>query len=200
MNDDIGSYLERRHSGDSSGSSSFFKRVESLIPSRAGSESVPDMHDTEATVYDKPKKKRFSLLSIFSRGSRDPKEYEEGDEELDESDREGLQELEHEIDDVEQQSEELEEKRSGLFSRLFSFLNFGGRSRGEYEEDIPEDQVKEQLKAQEEKDSLYKETRETLKILHKWINRLPPQQIEAFKRSPDFQKYKELLDKYNLIK
>ncbi|MGM5481650.1 MAG: hypothetical protein ACQESE_04545 [Nanobdellota archaeon] len=197
LNDDIGSYLDRRHSKDSSGSSSFFKKVESLIPAKGNSESVPDLNDTEATVYDKPKK-RFSLFSIFSRGSRDPADYEMDDEELEAETREDMQEVEHEIEAVDEEFEEIEQKRTGLFKRLFSFLSFGGPKVGE--DDISEDHIREQVEKQQEKDALYKETRETLKILHKWINRLPSQQIESFKRSPDFQKYKNLLDKYNLIK
>ena len=169
-----------------------------MIPSKSGSESVPELKNTEATVYDKPKKK-FSLLSLFSRGSRNPKEYEEDDEEQDAETREEMQEVEQEIETTDEESNEIEQKRAGLFERLFSFLNFGGRKNAD-DEDIPEDKVREEVEKQEEQDTLYKETRETLKILHKWINRLPPQQIEAFKRSPDFQKYKNLLDKYNLIK
>ncbi|MFW5866136.1 MAG: hypothetical protein ACOCU6_03520 [Nanoarchaeota archaeon] len=198
LNDDLGSYIERRKMGGFS-TNSFFKKVESLIPSKSNSGSVPWVNDVESTVYEKPSPKRFSLLSIFSRGSCNVREYESAEHDIDEGVKEEIEEVEHEIEDVDSESEEIERNRTSLFERLFSFLSSRPRNEA-YEGDISEEVIREQVKVQEERDELYKETRDTLKVIHKWINRLSPNQVEAFKRSPDFQRYKNLLDRYNLIK
>ncbi|MGM5479844.1 MAG: hypothetical protein ACQESC_00100 [Nanobdellota archaeon] len=188
LNESLGSYLSKRKSEGHN--FSFFKKVDSIIPS--SSQSVPKVDESQATVYDNTsRKKRFSLFSLFSRGSKNPTEYESADE-LDEDVSEEIDEVEEEISEVDDQAESIETKRTSLFSRLFSFLS--GRSK----EDIPEEEIAEEVET--ESDELYTETRDALKIIHKWINRLSPQQIESFKRSPDFDKYKDILDKYNLIK
>ncbi len=44
------------------------------------------------------------------------------------------------------------------------------------------------------------DVKEVLKITFKWLKQMDPEQIEQIKRSPDFEKYKAVLDKYGLIK
>ncbi len=44
------------------------------------------------------------------------------------------------------------------------------------------------------------ELKETIKILHKWLEKLPPEKIQEFKNSEDFLKYKEALKNLGLIK
>lgn len=47
---------------------------------------------------------------------------------------------------------------------------------------------------------LDEDVREVLKITFKWLKQMDPEQIDEIKRSPDFEKYKQVLDKYGLIK
>lgn len=47
---------------------------------------------------------------------------------------------------------------------------------------------------------LDEEVKEVLKITFKWLKQMDPEQIEEIKASPDFEKYKRVLDKYGLIK
>lgn len=47
---------------------------------------------------------------------------------------------------------------------------------------------------------LDEDVRDVLKITFKWLKQMDPEQIEQIKRSQDFEKYKQVLDKYGLIK
>ena len=47
---------------------------------------------------------------------------------------------------------------------------------------------------------LKEDTRHVLKSIHKWLSKLSPEHIDSFRRSPDFIKYKEILEEYDLIK
>lgn len=191
LNNDLGAYLERRRPADYS-SSGFFKRVDSIIPrSKAKSprsEAVPDVDDINSTVYERPTRSWFWFL--FSSPRR------KSSDELSEEAEEELEHVEEEIEEVDEEAHEIEDRRESLLTRFFNILR-GGR-REEYEEDIPEEVVRQTINPGG--DELSAETREVLKLIHKWISRLSPEQIAAFKRSPDFKRYKDLLDQYGLIK
>jgi hypothetical protein len=47
---------------------------------------------------------------------------------------------------------------------------------------------------------LDEDVKEVLKITFKWLKQMDPDQVESIKNSPDFEKYKRVLDKYGLIK
>ena len=47
---------------------------------------------------------------------------------------------------------------------------------------------------------LDEDVKEVLKITFKWLKRMDPDTIDEIKASPDFEKYKQVLDKYGLIK
>ena len=192
----MGAYLERRHTG-SDDSNDFFKKVDSLIPKRKRNvESVPDVDDINSTVVDRPKKISW-FWALFSSSSELPEDEELDD--LPEVDKEVAHELEDEIEEVDSEVEELEERRDGLFSRLFALIR-GRPKEDDYEDDIPEEVVAQAMGEHQKNEDLIKETRLVLKSVHRWLGKLPPEQIESFKRSPDFARYKELLDKYGLIK
>jgi hypothetical protein len=44
------------------------------------------------------------------------------------------------------------------------------------------------------------DVREVLKITFKWLKMMDHDTVDEIKRSPDFEKYKAVLDKYGLIK
>ncbi len=89
---------------------------------------------------------------------------------------------------------ELEEVRESLWERFTGmFRSYERRHRLEekamdletYERDVLHDE---------------EEVRKTLKTIHKWLERLPMEEKQAFRRSPDFQEYKALLEKYSIAK
>ena len=196
LNDELDSYITKRRKYSGYGVGSFFKKVESLVPSSSKPDTVEDVSETDSVVYDKPKR-RFSLFSLFSRGSSRKEDYDDSESSSEpEFVEKQAEEIEHDIEELGDDDAD-DYRRQSLFERLFSLFR---RPVQDDEDDISQEKIEESLEQQREKDGLYNETRETLKVLHKWLDRLPPQQIEAFKRSPDFHRYKQLLDRYNLIK
>lgn len=193
FNDDLDSYISERKGT----SQSFFKRVESLIPNFSSTKTSSQQVDDESEQYDddmRPVKKRPFFWFLSSAKSRN-KQYDEEELEEIEDVEEELEDIDHQEEELDEEYEELEEKRENLLQRLFSFLS--GKKQPveeEYEDEYEGEDVDDAASIREQ------ETRATLKIIHKWIGRLPPDQIDAFKRSPDFQKYKDLLEMYNLIK
>ncbi len=154
---------------------------------------VPNVPVTKSTVYereDKPSLLRIFFSRFFS--SQEKKQILEEAEDLPPEVTKEVQETEEEIEYVDEEVDELENERESLLTRLFSLF------RRAKTEEVDEEEIEEvEL---DENELLQKETREALRMIHKWIGRLPPDQINAFKRSPDFQKYKDILNKYNLIK
>jgi hypothetical protein len=196
FNDEMGAYIERRRES-SDDSNVFFKKVDSLIPKRKKSvESVPDVDDINSTVVDRPRKQSW-FWALFSSKSEFPEE--EDLDSLPVHDRKVAHDIEDEIEEVDSEVEELEERRDGLFSRLFALIR-GRPKEDSYGDDIPEDVVAQAMGENQRNEDLIKDTRLVLKSIHRWLGKLPPEQIESFKRSPDFIRYKELLDKYGLIK
>lgn len=202
FNDDMGAYLANRNSRSDSESGSFFKKVDSLIPIKkvfsSSSQDVPALSNAiESTVYEQDEKPSFfsRIIAIFS-SSSSPKDLEEEIDDLPEDIQEEIHEIEDELEEVDHEVEELEDKRESLIKRFFSIFRSNKIESEEPEGDFEHSDAVELDPAE----VLKAETRQTLKIIHKWISRLPPEQIDAFKRSPDFDRYKELLEKYNLLK
>ncbi len=195
FNDDMAAYIERRKASDDS-SNNFFKKVDSLITRKKKvSEEVPQFDEINSTVVDRPKK-QFWLFALFSKSPTTDLES------LDEEDQEIIEEIEEEIEDLDEEVDELETKKMGLFAKLFSFLRGSRSEEDSFEEgeDIDPELVASTIGQHQKNEDLINETRIVLKSLHRWLSKLPPEQIEAFKRSPDFSKYKDLLDKYGLIR
>lgn len=89
----------------------------------------------------------------------------------------------------EQEFEEMEDKpKQSIFAKIRSFLYF----QKDNEEIILEGEEFETL--------VDDEIKEALKIQNKWLKELPASKIREFKCSKDYEKYKEILEKYNLIK
>lgn len=102
-----------------------------------------------------------------------------------------LETMEDELEEVETEIETLEEKREGLLER---FLNLMRGSRAKRRKEDAEELLEEVQTVIDE------DVKETLKALHKWLERLPNRDMREFKVSDDFQKYKLVLEKYGLIK
>ena len=90
----------------------------------------------------------------------------------------------HELDDME---EEIEEKKDNIFNKLARFFST--------EKNEPEiiDEVRNEF-------TLNDDVKEAFRVLTKWIEKLPEKELNKFKDSEDFETYKSVLKRYNMIK
>jgi hypothetical protein len=107
----------------------------------------------------------------------------------------GYEDSDFEEDNDESFEEEVVEEpvtapRRSLISWLFRRRN----KKPVVEDDWEEDEVVKEPSFEEQ------EYREAIKILHRWVEKLDHDTLNQFKRSPDFEKYKETLKKLNMIK
>ena len=93
---------------------------------------------------------------------------------------------EEEFDEVEEQP-----PRQGIIQKIFGWFT----TEEEFEDDEFDDveEIKEDYIVNED-------IKKLIKIQHFWVEQLPPKKIKEFKDSADYQEYRELLKKYNLIK
>jgi len=104
-----------------------------------------------------------------------------------------------EIDELEEEHpeamEELEMERESLLERFFALFRGSGRrhrlERKAAELEYVEDEVIPRID---------EEVKGVLKAIHPWLERLPPEEKKAFKKSNDFQVYRALLQKYGIAK
>lgn len=101
-----------------------------------------------------------------------------------EDDYEDYEDVQHKIN-----SAPKEKKEGGFMSKLF---NFGSKKKEQEEDDSS-------MELQVQRQNI-EDLKETIKVLHRWLEKLPPDKISEFKRSPDFEKYKSGLKKLGLIK
>lgn len=194
FNADMDAYLSKRRGGDTSSSSSSFSftSITEIFSKKESANNVPSVNDLEPTVVESQPRRSW-ISRLFGSSSKNQQPFDEEDEDLVHQ----VEEVEHEIEDIDHQIEELEGRRQGFFAWLASLVR-SKPNEVEEDEDLDPDLVAQTL--QESQEELFEETKDVLKRLHVWISRLPPEQIEAFKRSPDFNAYKDLLDKYGLTK
>ncbi|MFC2134819.1 hypothetical protein ACFLTH_09395 [Bacteroidota bacterium] len=180
-------YLDRvrKQSGGTSG----FNFLKNFVD-----EEVPEIKGNEVHVeYKEPS----FFRKLFSWKRR--KEIEDMDDELSDEEKEKLEAMEEEIETLENEEselegleEEIEERRESLMNRFMQKLYFfKRRHREESDEDfdleVPPIELEEDVK-------------EVLKVVHQWLEKLPSKAKTEFKSSSDFEKYKEILIKYGLVK
>jgi TolA-binding protein len=100
---------------------------------------------------------------------------------------------EDEVRELQQEEEVLVERRESQLSNFFNKINFLKKKQQAQAEPAQEDNGKYEPVLDED-------VIEVIKICHKWLNELPPGKKRSFKASSDFQKYKEVLEKYGLVK
>lgn len=196
---DFDDYLNHRINKGSN-NNFFFRTVDSLIPKKTKNKDVLNEKDSDEMIQYKNKKDAGFLSKIFKRFySKNKNEFDDDIDNLDSDIKEEVEEIEEEVEEIDEVVEELEDKRDSLLRRMFKRL-FGIRDYDVEDEEgnIDADVVNQTIKNSQEE--LKEDTRIVLKSLHKWLSKLPPEHIESFRRSPDFMRYKELLEKYDLIK
>jgi len=155
---------------------------------------VPEIKEEEIFVeYDNAKSTgvRGWLQSVFSPSRREDADLDLDD--LPETESKVLEEIEEDIELIDEEIEELEEVREGLVTRFLKSMRIG-RSRKKSPAEIKEDLLDETVA------SIDSDVKETLKTMHKWLEKLPNQELRAFKTSKDFEQYVAVLQKYGLVK
>jgi len=149
--------------------------------------TTPSMSMQEKLSEMKQNMNEWKVFSLFKKKETNYPEYE------DEDDDEDYVEEESEIEAIDEIEDELEERREGLLRRFFKKLRMRKRKR------LEEDDEDEYLEYEEENKD-FEEIKEVIKITHKWLEELPPETIERFRRSEDFIRYKETLRRLGMIK
>lgn len=164
------------------------KRRQELEPFEISKEKREKMEDYEDETLSKTNQK-ITLSTLLRRRIPDEEEIEK--EQKARKNKE-IQEIEEEVEDIDEMEDELENEKESLFYKLRKM--FGGKGKEELYEEA-EIEVAEQEQA-----ILDEQVKETIKILHRWLEQLPPDKLDQFKRSADFARYKELLRKFGMIK
>jgi hypothetical protein len=188
FNEDLDNYLSKRKKGVQP-----FQKQKAFTPKeKPVVAKIQDFDDDDYYPKPKKKKKQYSFMSsIFRRRIPSEEEIEREVATLKKSERKELKAMEEDIKNVQDIEENVEETEEGLMSRFLKKLR-GSRRKIEEEEDI-------EVKVEEPNQDL-EEVKNAIRILHKWLEELPPDKLSQFKRSSDFEKYKDALKKLKMIK
>ncbi|MEK6963971.1 MAG: hypothetical protein AABX70_06075 [Nanoarchaeota archaeon] len=103
------------------------------------------------------------------------------------------EDIEHELKELQKEEERHHPKEQGFFSRLF-----GKKQKEPSQEEI--DALTANLPSEPEEPTLPEDAKEAIRTLHRWLEQLPQKRLEEFKNSEDFQHYKEVLQKYGMVR
>ena len=112
-----------------------------------------------------------------------------------------LEGMEHKIERLDEAEKEypeaapqFEAEKESLVSRFFGMFR-GYEHRHELDKKMGQLEVYEAEQAAKDE-----EVKKVLRVMHKWLEQLSPEEKNAFRRSSDFQEYKALLEKYGLAR
>lgn len=166
--------------------------IRKLVTKRAEPENVKEVTETEFEreeehIRKKMKKGYWSRLVNWIRQEElpapTPKEFEKEMEELEEKEEE-IKESGAEKEEVKDTEKELHKKRS---KAIFGFI-------GRFRSDNRADALREQIFELEE------DLKNISKITTNVMKKLPSEVLQEYKKSYEFEKFKEILKKRNLIK
>lgn len=146
-------------------------------------------------TYESPVRSRSflqSLAILFRKRIPSDDEIQAHIKQLDEEEKVKAEDIKEEIEEIEEAEDELEMEKESLMRKLLRKIGFY-TSR-----EVVSDEELETI--QEEQVMVDEETKETIKLLHKWLKQLPPDKLDSFRKSQDFVKYKELLRRLGMIK
>jgi hypothetical protein len=130
-----------------------------------------------------------------------PRKEEMIDEDLTPDEKARLEKMEQKIEKLDEAEHEhpeaapqLEREKESLVKRFFNLFR-GYERRHQLDKRMGQLEVYEaEVAAKDE------EVKRVLKQIHGWLERLPPDEKEAFRRSSAFHDYKALLEKYGLLR
>ena len=176
-------------------------------------------NDLKSYINDRKKSKPF-WQRVFRNSPRSKTEVQEEIKEdleekaaaeenaLAEDDKKELHEMEAKIEEVntveERVEEEIEEEHEGVLKRFFKKLHHAkpnDSATADAVEDDANDAEDESIAEETPAVEISEEEIKTLlKNMHDWILELPPEKLQEFKRSEDFELYTKALKHYKLIK
>ncbi|MCF7871689.1 hypothetical protein K9L97_01525 [Candidatus Woesearchaeota archaeon] len=136
----------------------------------------------------------LKLFSFFQRRIPNDEEIEMRAREREVENVRELENMQDDVEDIQAAEDAMELEREGIFKRFLKLLRLGGRS------DFPEEEEVLESVAEQKALELEESFKDTVKMLHKWLEMLPAEKMDQFKRSDDFQRYKEVLKKLGMIK
>lgn len=141
----------------------------------------------EQEFYSKEKSLIQKFLDFISGEKSD--DYEEFDSV---NNAERVLESPDDIESVEDSDyqEEVAQKK-GIIEKIKSWLYLDN-------DDVEENMYDNEVEV--EQNGVEDEIKEVLKIQNRWISKLPNRKIREFKESKDYERYVEILEKYNLIR
>ncbi len=175
---------------------------------------VPEVKEDGITVEYQEEGFIDKVIDFFTGTEPEPAQPETR-EELSPQEKKQLADMEEtEVDEPEEEVmveesddyEELEVPEPGFLEKLAMFFGFGEDyemdEMDEYAEMSEMEDFNPEEYAEEESERLMLEedVKDVLKIMHDWIEELPADKKKEFKQSEDFEKYKNLLDKMDLLK
>jgi len=164
------------------------KRVDYSVPKKRIKLKETPMpavdREDEITIESDRESFWSKLFGAFRRGNEDYGDIDMVNREA-KPKEESLEKMEDEYVELDAVEDKIEARKERVLSRLFARINFLKRRDLE-----PEDQAP----------GVDEEVKQVLKITHKWLLKLPPEELAQFKASSDFELYKAILGKYRLIK
>lgn len=157
------------------------------VPDEISEEEVFIEYDEEKPTYKK------WLAGLFSSKAKSRIPEDEPDDiplhKLPKSEpaSERIKAMEDELEEVEDEIDQLEDRQESLLSRFLRAI----RGSPSVDDDEP---------MQELVPVIDDDVKEVLKRMHFWIERLPNRDLREFKTSEDFELYRAVLEKYELIK
>jgi hypothetical protein len=113
---------------------------------------------------------------------------------------EEIEEIEDDIEVIDEEEKELEEVREGLLTRFFKLLRSSDEEETDVEQPVADDEDEADVVVEPEPDVVDREAvKQLVKLQHKWIEELPPQDLSRFKRHDDYEKYQSLLEELELV-
>ena len=147
-------------------------------------EGYEELEDLEEEVREE-KKNFWQIVKNFFVTETKKEDLDEGEMKEIERLEEEYEDLDEMEEDVEELEEQIDRKKENIFKRMFGMFKF---------------EPKEEIDEFEEEFELNEDIKDIIKILTNWIKQLPPEKLKSFKESEDFERYKEILKRYNLIK
>lgn len=159
-------------------------------------ESVPEDLSVDS-VHVLPKEEEGFWERLFKKKEPQPVSEDLSPEEMQRLD--AMQDGIETIDELEKEHpeayEQLEEGRETLLDKFFSLF----RSY-EHQHKLEKKEAHIEYVEEEVIPKIDEDVKEVLKITHKWLNKLGRKEKDNFKKSEDFQKYREILKKYKVAK
>ncbi len=199
--------MNRYISGVRSKDSGFLQKISQKmlkVSKRFKSKEQVPIDLSEHKVHIEEHKPGFFQRLFKGKTIKEQEDIEETMQEGSKEVKEKMEEAVEEYETLEEVEDNIEHKKEGMFQRFMNI--FKSKPNAEESEDVPVEQVESVISGNpvsashhdtsDIKDDLKRISKITLSVMQK----LSPEQQEAFKRNPEFAEYKKILEKHGLVK